>query len=90
MALSVIALKQIDQVIEEGNLRLTYESIFYDPVPLPMGEIQGVNVVFSLASTPTQIENAIEDAIIEVKNQFYPSLTLSRSSIIFLDVKRGA
>lgn len=90
MALSVIALKQIDQVIEEGNLRLTYESIFYDPVALPMGEIQGVNVVFSLASTPTQIENAIEDAIIEVKNQFYPSLTLSRSSIIFLDVKRGA
>jgi len=37
MALSVIALKQVDQVIEEGNLRLTYESIFYDPVALPMG-----------------------------------------------------
>jgi hypothetical protein len=69
---------------------LTMTAVFYDPVELPAGEAQSVQVLFDFDATPAQIENAIEDAVIAVAAKHYPAMTLNRSGITMIDIKRGS
>lgn len=79
-----------EPLVENGQLRLTYTALFQDPVLLPDGEFQTVVVYIDMDATPLQIENALEDAAIAAKDQFYPAMTLPRSGIIMHDIKRGS
>ena len=61
---------------------------FHDDV-LGVNENVGLDVRFAPDSTPGQIENAIEDEIIARRDQFFPTMTLARGDMIYLDIKRG-
>lgn len=57
---------------------------------LGISENQGLDVRFPPDATAVQIENAIEDEILARRDQYYPSMTLARGDMIYLDIKRGA
>lgn len=77
------------QTIEDTNVKLSLTVLYYD-APLGISEEAAVYAFFPPTATPTQIENAIEEAIIEQASSNYPTMNLNRNNIIMLDIKRGS
>lgn len=85
---TAINLIVIQQTIEEQNVKLSLNVLYYDNT-LGILEEQAVYVKFPPSATVGAIENAIEDAIIDQAKSYYPTMVLGRSDIIMIDIKKG-
>lgn len=74
--------------IENDAIRLQANTVFFDKA-LNINTMQNVDIRFDPDATPAQMETAIINAVIDAKNQFFPTMPLPRTKVIFHDIKRG-
>lgn len=72
------------------GVALSMNCLFFSEADPEVRDNCGIDVRFAPDATAAQIENAIEDAILECKNQFWPTMDLQRGDMIMFDIKRGS
>lgn len=84
MAGHAVCLRIITEQFEPdtNQILVQFQCLFHD-AGLGVNEGQGVYVRFAPDATPGQIE------ILETKGTYYPTMDLSKTDMIYLDVKRG-
>jgi hypothetical protein len=79
-----------DPFFLDGMVRMQVTCFFFDDSVVPMVHVNmPIDIAFPPDSTPTQIENIVEDAIANVATQNFLGSSFPRSSMIFPDLKRG-
>ena len=75
--------------IDEGRIRTQYTVVVHDDQTVPNGEENGVFVYFPFTASPTQMEDALETAVIDMVFANYAK-TITRANIIYFDIIRGS